>query len=391
MNVTQIDTLYISPETYVKLTEMGNISEIQHNTHKNTKCNIQRLNKETLMVVSTGEVRQVVHYEDRIDDMKSIARSLKKLRDIINCNVTDVKNCIWFTLTYKENMQDPERLYDDFRKFNMRVKYYEKQRNIPYHEYIICAEPQGRGAWHVHGLFIYPCKAPFIPHNDFWGLWSKAGFEYRNIDGNGYDYVNIKSLKDVDNVGAYLTAYLGDMELSEYQQAKPNNHWQGEIIEKEVTENGKKVKKKFLKGARLPFYPAGFRIFRCSRGIKRPQVSEVTYECAIKKVKAATLTFKKSVEIVDDNGYNTKITTFYYNKAIYAKRIKRINLIILFFNLMSRGFEKNERFTDNDDIRVHDEYTRQVREQACNDKGRAVLSRLSGRRLLRTRYSESTD
>ena len=340
VEIEKIETLNISDDTFVKISEMGNITEIQHNTHRNQRWNIQRIDKNHLLVVSTGEVRDIVHYEERIDDMKSVSKSLKKLRDLINCNVTNIENVIWFTLTYRENMTDPKKLYTDFKKFNMRLKTWEDNNGIPYHEYIICAEPQGRGAWHIHGLLIFNDKAPFIPHDTFWRIWSKDGFNQRSVDGVGYDFVNIKSLNNCDNVGAYLTAYLGDMSLEEYKKAKPKGHWQGEIKDCSVRENGKKVIKKILKGARLHFYPAGFRIFRCSRGVKRPKVNLVTLKKAKEKVRLALLTFRKSVNIKDENGYQTTITTFYYNTALYKKYKKRINSIIIFLKLLSSKYRK---------------------------------------------------
>lgn len=382
MKIEKIENLIIPQNSFVKFTQMGNITEIQHNTHRNSKSNIQRLSKDELLVIATGEVRQVIHYEDRTDDMKSVARSLKNLRDLINCNITDVSRAIWFTLTYRDNMTDPNKLYTDFKKFNMRLKYWEQQNGIPFHDYIICAEPQGRGAWHIHGLLLYPEKAPYIPHDIFWRLWSKQGFKQREIDGKGYDYVYINSLKDVDNIGAYLTAYLGDMSLEEYKTVKPNGHWQGMVKEIDVVDHGKSVKKKYLKGARLHFYPAGFRLYRCSRGVNRPTSELIPYSEAKQKVSAVTLTFKKSVKVTDTNGYTTTLTTFYYNRAVYDKKMKRINSIIIFVQILSRGFEENERYASDYDIGVYEEHTGSFGEEAETDTTGTVFSRLSGRRLL---------
>ena len=132
------------------------------------------------------------------------------------------------------------------------------------------------------------------------------------------------------------------MSLEEYEKAKPNSRWCGDVKECNVRENGKKVVKKILKGARLHFYPAGFRIFRCSRGVKRPKVSLITLKKAKEKVRTAILTFRKSVSIKDDNGYETTITTFYYNTALYKKYKKRINSIIIFFKLLSSKYQNIE-------------------------------------------------
>lgn len=54
--------------------------------------------------------------------------------------------------------------------------------------------------------FIFAGKAPYMENAVVRDCW-KQGF------------VTVKRLDDVDNVGAYLTAYLGDMELSEASKA----------------------------------------------------------------------------------------------------------------------------------------------------------------------------
>ena len=75
----------------------------------------------------------------------------------------------------------------------------------------------------------------------------------------------------MDNVGAYLTAYLGDMDVND---AFKNNSDEiqrcldGSATIKSVEIDGDK--KYYIKGARLSLYPANFNMYRCSRGIKRP-------------------------------------------------------------------------------------------------------------------------
>ena len=41
-------------------------------------------------------------------------------------------------------------------------------------------------------------------------------------------------------------------------------------------ECGVKQKKAIVKGARLHLYHSGFNLYRCSRGVKRPEVEEMT-------------------------------------------------------------------------------------------------------------------
>ena len=161
-------------------------------------------------------------------------------------------------------------------------------------------EPQGRGAWHCHLIYIFNdlVKAPYISNKDLSDLW-------------GYGFVKINKLDDVDNVGAYLTAYLGDMDIKNCS----HDEIVGNVLkEVEIEENGVKKTKQYIKGARLKYYPAKFNMFRCSRGVKRPVEIFMSQEDAEKKVSAATLTYQKTVKLTDvENNYETVIDTRYYN------------------------------------------------------------------------------
>lgn len=287
----------------VKVVEMGNIIEIQYMSRRNTKATIQMLKGgEQYIDLGTGEIKDVVHHNTRADQYKSLYRTFKTVRGIINANVTDVRNVKWITLTYKENMQDTKRLYEDFKKFNKRFQYYIKKLGYSGAEYIVMCEPQGRGAWHCHLLYIFDKVAPYIPNTEIERLW-------------GQGFTKTKKLDDVDNVGAYLTAYLGDMEV---QQALDDNSDEfqrcldGNATIKSVEIDGNK--KYYIKGARLSLYPANFNMYRCSRGIKRPVEYMDYLENAEKKVSAGTLTYEKTVEIIDlDNDFQTVINSRQYN------------------------------------------------------------------------------
>lgn len=287
----------------VKVIEMGNVIEIQYMSRRNGKQTIQMLKGgEQYIDLGTGEIKDVVHHNTRADQYKSLYRTFRNVRAIINSNVTDVKKVKWITLTYAENMQDTKRLYEDFKKFNQRFQYYIKNLGYNKVEYIVMCEPQGRGAWHCHLLYIFDVAAPFIPNIELERLW-------------GHGFTKTKKLDDVDNVGAYLTAYLGDMEV---QQALDDNADEfqrcvdGNATIKSVEIDGNK--KYYIKGARLSLYPANFNMYRCSRGIKRPVEYMDYLENAEKKVSAGTLTYEKTVEIIDlDNDFQTVINSRQYN------------------------------------------------------------------------------
>lgn len=269
-----------------------------------------------------GDICYYKHIESRADDKRSVLRSLEKLRDLINANVTDCANMRWVTLTYAENMTDVKRLYDDFRKFNQRFRYYLEKSGFELPEYVAAVEPQGRGAWHMHVLYIWLCPAPFLDNNTvFQPLW-------------GHGFTKIKAVRgDVDNLGAYLSAYLGDMSFDEYEKLPGNDKISAlrdgaEIVEKEITdERGRKVKKRILKGARLCLYPPGTNIFRTSRGVKRPVDGYVSRESAKRKVGSATPTFQTALEILDvsETGKSVKqnqiIKTYYNFKSLFCQDV----------------------------------------------------------------------
>lgn len=291
-----------NPNVFVKVTEMGNVLEVQYMSRYNSKQTIQMLEGgEQYIVCATGEVRDVEHHNTRKDNKKGLYKTFANARAIINSNVTDVSKVRWCTLTYKENMTDPKQLYQDFEKFNKRFQYYCRKNGYSKPEYIVMMEPQGRGAWHAHLLYIWQDQtAPYISNKDFSDLW-------------GHGFVRIKKLDNVDNVGAYLTAYLGDMELDEIGIQNSLGK-QCKVIETEDN-SGKTVRKAIVKGARLDLYPAGFNMLRCSRGVKRPTVEMMSQEQANKKVLGATKTFESAIKLIDiDNEFESIIVKEQYNR-----------------------------------------------------------------------------
>ena len=79
-------------------------------------------------------------------------------------------------------------------------------------------------------------------------------------DGKAWDqgFVNVRRLSNADNAGAYLMAYLSDVDL---------NNLEGNFDKK----NDKDQPKKIVKGGRLGLYPVGMQIYRTSRkGIHQP-------------------------------------------------------------------------------------------------------------------------
>lgn len=284
----------------VTLKKTGNVLEIRY-MHRTHGAPIQRQDKDHYVDLSTGEVKTVAHHTSRADDPDSVKQSLKKLRDLINTNLTKPSRVRWVTLTYADNMTDAKQLYEDYAAFWKKFQDYLATEHNTSAEYIAVPEPQARGAWHFHCLFFFPSKAPNIPQKDLAELW-------------GHGFVFIKKVHGKNNFGLYLTAYLSDMELP---QSVDIGDAGGRIKKKEVKDdNGKCVTKSIIKGARLHLYPAGFNMYRCSRGIKKPTVQKMTEAKAQKIVGNAPLTYEKTVVFTDDDGVVKNFINYrQYNKA----------------------------------------------------------------------------
>lgn len=262
----------------------------------NGKISIKNLPEGEYIDLRTGEIKQCKSIDNRSQNIHSLKKTFTMIRDLVNSNTTELERVRFVTVTYKENMKDSSRLYEDLKKFRKKVKYHFGK-----FEYISVAEPQGRGAWHTHEIWIFPGKAPFLKQD--WlesELWQKGSVRVAKIDDN-------------DNLGAYLTAYLGDIALDDLLDN--GLKLEGEITSKEfVDHNGKEQIKKYVKGGRLQLYPPKFNIYRCSRGIKQPIIEKQSYFEAQKKIGSLKPTFKKAFEITDDStGFKRSISYDYYN------------------------------------------------------------------------------
>ncbi|MEY8261741.1 hypothetical protein AALA80_15550 [Oscillospiraceae bacterium 50-60] len=282
MNINRISNVRPGhPSTPVTIKRCGNITEIRYAVHGPPEIAIEKLNADMYVDRRTGEVKEFQHHTNRAEDKASVAQSLRKLRDLINSNLEDPETALWVTLTYRENMTDPARLYEDYRRFWQRFKYYLSKQGHPPADYVIAIEPQGRGALHAHCLFLFSCKAPFIPNSEMARIWS-------------HGFTKTQSLKGVGNPGIYFSAYLSDLELTEAVNS-------GQFKAGRIAET-KDKSKAVIKGARLKLYPPGFNLYRCSRGIKRPEVCQMTEQEAQAEVSGMPLTYEKTISITDEGG-----------------------------------------------------------------------------------------
>lgn len=89
----------------------------------------------------------------------------------------------------------------------------------------------------------------------------------------------------------------------------------GTFQARQVAES-KDKSKAVIKGARLKLYSPGFNLYRCSRGVKRPEVQDMTEGKAQEIIGAAPLTYEKTIAIVDEDGETRNIINYrQYNRA----------------------------------------------------------------------------
>lgn len=274
----------IHPGASVTVTFMNDIYEVQYLQKQNRQNNILKIDSNRYVVKSTGEIKYYEHTETRNQSENSIKQTMKKLRYLINANFSGLKNELWATLTFKDTniAKHPSLIYKEFNKFIKRLNYKYKEKL----DYIAILEPHGVRSkdisewhgFHLHLLLKSNSANLYIPCQEFEQIW-------------GLGFCRIERLKNIDNIGAYLSAYLTNAEF---------------------TDTGSQ-EKKYIKGSRLWLYPRGVRIYRKSKGIKYPKRSKMSYRVARELIGIAPH-YSKTYKIKNDNFENTIIFEQYNKK-----------------------------------------------------------------------------
>jgi len=258
------ENIKIGEGDIVNLTRLGKRhAEVVYMTNE-PYPGIRKLNSEEYVVIKSGEVRRFKKNDGKtVEHLKKVFKNLEHLIKTNFDTEENEHNALFITLTYAENMKDAEKLYKDFNKFMKRLKHEYSDHEF---QYIAVAEPQGRGAWHMHVLLKSDKPVLYIDNKKLSRIWRHGFTETERIKGK--------------DPGKYFAAYFTSLEV----EAKESEH--GAVY---VTDSkGKKHKK----GARLNFYPKGMQFYRCSRNIIRPVkelevYGNVTHEYG-KPVKANT-------------------------------------------------------------------------------------------------------
>lgn len=267
----------------------GNITELITPYHRNNSLKkIRKLNKTQYVDCKTGEIKEYKRGNNRSNNIQSIQRSLANLRRIINSNFTGDNSERFLTLTYSTLMTDTNKLYKDFKKFICALR-----KHYPV-EYITIAEPQQSGSLHLHVLLkSLTTKKLHISIEILSELWP-----------HGYFY--IEKIPFVDNFGAYFAVRVTDLCPDDDHIGKSN------------------IPKSVIKGGRLHFYSKNFKVYRCSKGIKRPLPMQMTYGEARKLTENMKLCFSSSKQIisVNEEGDEKTLNTIYYEQYKFKEVLK---------------------------------------------------------------------
>ena len=235
------------------MTIAGNVVDLIQTARPPRAFRVEWLDADTYVDLRTGEICEASHSETRGDRMSipEMRRTLRRMRGLINANWRGENNELLVTLTYSENMQDQRKLATDLDRFNKRMK-----RKLGHVKYLAAVEPQARGAWHTHILIKQLTSYyTYWPHEEVAEIWPHG------------EIIDVQRLKAVDNVGAYLSAYLSNMPADEAEAAAPR-----EILREAGSET---LPKGVVKGARLKMYPRGMHLYRASQNLEKPIIKKI--------------------------------------------------------------------------------------------------------------------
>lgn len=225
--------------------------------------------------VSDGEVFRTATKEEPMRNRRSLKKIFRDLRQLISHNFSGGEKELFVTLTYAEQTHDHEKVYADFKAFWKRLRRAYAGAGLGY---IAVVEPHASGEFHIHALIrATSADSLYIPNEVMEKIW-------------GHGFTKTERLEDVDHMGAYVIAYMSNMEIpQEYEEeyAKYND-----IVERDG--------KKYIKGRRLDFYPDGMQIHRHSRDIVKPDKltgAEAERELAILGTFGAKAVFSNVKEI----------------------------------------------------------------------------------------------
>lgn len=285
----------IKPDDLVTVTKMGHITEIQFLEKMNMGATIKKISDSEYLVLSTGEIKKVEKSEFRSQNVGGLYRTFKKLRYLINNNFSGSSNELFITLTYapdkfgwRPSVSDTKYLSKCFKAFQRRLI-----RQFGSVDFIRVLEPHQDGHAHYHVLIKFlDHKSIYIKNDLLNSIWS-------------HGFVTVHSLKNVDNIGAYVSAYLTDIELTEKTAWDLINGGDKKVV---IEKDGKK----YIKGGRVRYYPTGTQIYNKSKGVVEPERLKMKYANA-KKITGSAKPAFVTEKIIKTDDFENSVRFEQYN------------------------------------------------------------------------------
>lgn len=213
-------------------------------------------------------IHAIATKEEPMRNRRSLKKIFKDLRQLIAANFEGGKRELFVTLTYTgaEQNNDPKKVHNDFRDFWKRLKRAYSDAGLGY---VAVVEPHASGMFHIHALIrATAAEYLYIPNQTMEAIW-------------GHGSTETERLEDVDHMGAYVIAYMSNAELD--PETAEKYAAEGDVVEKDG--------KKYIKGARLDYYPDGMQIHRHSRDIIKPD--KLTGNDALREMEIINLIGRK--------------------------------------------------------------------------------------------------
>lgn len=298
VKVINIEDANIDNSSHTIISVCGNYVTTKTLSKYSKECRIRKIDANHYINKSTGQIKEFNHdTTKRVDNAENLKKTFRRIKDIINTNVTkeNIHLVKFLTLTFRKKQTDPYDAYNEFKKFWGRFITYLKSHNYDIPDYISVIEPQRSGSFHFHIILLFKYRNPFIPNKELEELWQNGFTSIKDVDGN------------IDNLGRYLVAYMTDIVVND------DNSNKEEII---VSDDIKS--KKVLKGERLKYYPKGMRILRYSKGLKKPEQIHTDYETAMRFLENND-DYEKDYECAIDfenSSYNNTMVKKQFNKKV---------------------------------------------------------------------------
>lgn len=241
----------IGKSDYVTKKDCGNYIEVYSVSNASFECHITKQSKQYYLNNRTGELKEFNYTNSSYKSMQHLRRPLNDLKALVLVNTEQCQNCLGITLTYKLKMRELDKAGKDFNRFIDKCK-----RAYGPFEYISVIEPQKRGVWHYHTVFIFDHKAPFIDNSEIMKKW-KHGFTVTEKVESNIQLANYLASYNLDLYREAACELFHDL-VGNYEQYT-------EVI------NGKN--RTLVKGIAIRMLPQSLNIYRHSRNIKKPEIS----------------------------------------------------------------------------------------------------------------------